>query len=124
MYPVIEKCPVCQKELTVVKLHCRNCDTNIEVQFTLSSFHTLSAEQLQFAETFIRCEGKINRVEDELKISYPTVRARLQELIRALGYDIKDDEPAKVIDRQAILAELAQGTISPEEAAQRLAGRS
>jgi hypothetical protein len=123
MYPVIEKCPVCQEELTVVKLHCRNCDTNIEGQFTLSSFHALSAEQLQFAETFIRCEGKINRVEDELKISYPTVRARLQELIRALGYDVKDEEPAKVIDRQAILGDLAKGTITPEEAAQRLAGR-
>jgi hypothetical protein len=123
MYPVIEKCPVCREELTVVKLHCRNCDTHIEGQFTLSSFHTLSPEQLQFAETFIRCEGKINRVEDELKISYPTVRARLHDLIRALGYDIKEEEPAKSIDRQGILAELAKGTISPEEAAQKLAGR-
>jgi hypothetical protein len=44
-------------------------------------------------------------------------------LIRALGYDVKDEEPAKVIDRQAILGDLAKGTITPEEAAQRLAGR-
>ena len=91
----------------------------------MGRFHTLTPEQLAFAETFIRCEGKINRVEEELNISYPTVRTRLHELIRALGYDIKEDEKASPsIDRQTILAELAQGKITTEEAAQKLSGRS
>lgn len=123
MYPVINECPVCKEPLVVTRLHCRNCDTNVEGHFTLGRFHSLSPEQIYFAETFIRCEGKINRVEDELNISYPTVRARLHDLIRAMGYEVKEEEtPVKPIDRGAILAELAEGAISAEEAAQRLAG--
>jgi hypothetical protein len=125
MYPVIHECPVCHEPLAVTRLHCRNCDTHVEGQFTLGRFHGLSPEQIRFAETFLRCEGKINRVEEELNISYPTVRARLHELIRAMGYEVKEDEPParKMVDRKAILEELASGTISADEAAKRLAGK-
>ena len=125
MYPVIHECPVCQEVLIVSRLHCRNCDTHIEGHFSLGRFHSLSPEQTRFAETFIRCQGKINRVEEELNISYPTVRARLHDLIRTMGYEVKEEEsPApKPIDRQAILAELAKGAITAEEAAQKLAGK-
>lgn len=125
MYSVINECPICKEPLEVTKLHCRNCDTNIDGHFALGRFHSLSPEQIHFVETFIRCEGKINRVEEELNISYPTVRARLHNLIRAMGYDVKDDEPAtnEPIDRQAILAGLAGGTITAEEAARQLAGQ-
>lgn len=127
MYPVITDCPVCRTTLEVTRLHCRNCDTTIEGHFALGHVGKLSAEQTMFAETFIRCEGKINRVGEELGISYPTVRARLSDLIRAMGYEVKEDEPAPaptpVINRQAILADLANGVITAAEAAQKLAGR-
>jgi hypothetical protein len=110
--------------LAVTKLHCRNCDTAVEGHFALGRLHGLSAEQITFAETFIRCEGKINRVGEELNISYPTVRSRLHDLIRAMGYEVREDEtPApKGVDRAAILARLSSGTISAEEAARQLAG--
>jgi hypothetical protein len=125
MHPVIHECPVCQAELEVTRLHCRNCDTQIDGHFTLGRFHSLSPEQLKFAETFIRCEGKINRVEEELNISYPTVRARLHDLIKAMGYEVKEEEEApavKKIDRRTILADLASGAITAEEAARKLRG--
>ena len=125
MYPVIQECPVCKEPLEVTRLHCRNCDTGLDGHFSLGRFHSLSPDQLSFAETFIRCEGKFNRVGEELGISYPTVRARLHALIRAMGYDVKDDAPAPApapIDRQTILARLAEGSISAEEAAAQLAG--
>lgn len=123
MYPVINECPICKSSLVVTRLYCRTCDTSLEGHFTLGRFHSLTPEQLNFAETFIRCEGKLKRVQDELAISYPTVRGRLHELIRAMGYEVNDDEPEPAIDRQAILNNLAEGTISAEEAAQLLAGR-
>ena len=124
MHPVIKQCPVCKEELVVTRLHCRQCDTGIDGNFALGRFHNLSPEQLRFIETFIRCEGKINRVEEELGISYPTVRARLHELIRTMGYDVKEEEPAaaKSVDRKAILAQLAEGVLTAEEAARLLSG--
>jgi len=123
MYPLIQQCPICGETLEVTSLHCRNCDTEIKGHFVAGRFHQLSPEQLQFAEMFIRCEGKINRVGEELNISYPTVRARLHDLIRAMGYEVREEEPpAKpTIDRRAILDELARGEITAQEAAQRLA---
>ena len=41
----------------------------------------------------MRNEGKLNRMEDELGLSYPTIRSRLHEIIRALGYEPGQDEP-------------------------------
>lgn len=125
MYPLIHECPICGEVLEVTQLRCRNCDTEVRGHFTPGRFHSLSPEQIQFAETFIRCEGKINRVGEELNISYPTVRSRLHDLIRAMGYEVREEEPPPkpAIDRQAILDELAEGTITAEEAARKLAGR-
>jgi len=109
--------------MTVTRVYCRHCDTAVEGRFALGKFHYLTPEQLQFAEIFIRCEGKITRVEEDMGLSYPTVRARLHDLIRALGYEV-GPEPAGVSpeERQGILAELAQGKISAEDALELLQG--
>jgi hypothetical protein len=89
--------------------------------------YQLSPDQLAFIETFIRCEGKINRVGEELGISYPTVRSRLTDVIRALGYEVGEDETAATAnvpdeERRAILEQLAQGKLTSEEAVKRLRG--
>jgi hypothetical protein len=36
-------------------------------------------------EAFVRDEGKITRMEEEFSLSYPTIRSRLHEVIKALG---------------------------------------
>ena len=59
-HPVIGRCPICNDTLEVTALHCRTCDTTIQGHFSLGRFYQLTPEQLEFAETFIRCEGKIN----------------------------------------------------------------
>jgi hypothetical protein len=118
MYPVIGKCPVCGETMSVTRLHCRHCDTSLEGQFSLGRFYRLSPEQQLFVENFVRCEGRLNRMQEEMGLSYPTVRARLTEVIRALGYEVKDEEqqPMPTAQRQAVLADLASGKINPEEA--------
>ena len=124
MYPVIGKCPVCGDALSVSRLHCRACDTSVDGQFSLGRFYRLSPEQLAFVETFIRCEGKLNRVQEELAMSYPTARARLIGVIRALGYEVREEEePAPTEARKAILEKLAVGAISSEEAVGLLKGK-
>ncbi len=121
MNPVTGQCPICGGKLYVTRLHCRSCDTRIEGHFTLGRLHQLSPEQLRFAEIFIKCEGKINRVEQEIGLSYPAVRSRLTELIQAMGYEA--EPPGRVITaemRRQVLDDLSARKISVEEALQLL----
>lgn len=128
MNPVIGQCPICGNNLHVTRLNCRNCDTSIDGHFTLGRLYQLSPEQLDFVEVFLRCEGKINRVEQEIGLSYPAVRARLTDVIRALGYEVGDTaSPQPTVSeetRRNILSELQSGTLSADEALQMLRGES
>jgi hypothetical protein len=118
MKPVIGQCPICQDTLHVTRLHCRNCDTSIEGHFTLGRLYYLSSDQLNFVDTFLRCEGKIKWVEKELGLSYPAVRARLTDVIRTMGYEVGSSEENGVSEetRIEVLTELNKGNISAEEA--------
>ena len=116
MYPVPTECPVCHDDLLVTRLVCRNCGTGLEGRFTMGRLLQLTPEQLHFVEVFLRCEGKLNRVQEELGISYPTVRSRLVEVIRALGYEAGEEQEADDERRQEILAQLARQEVSAEEA--------
>lgn len=124
MHSVIGQCPICRENLHVTRLHCRNCDTAIEGHFTLGRLYYLSPEQLQFVETFVRCEGKINRVEDEMGMSYPAVRSRLTEVIRALGNEVDSDRTGGISEetRREVLAQVSAGTLTSEQAIQLLRG--
>lgn len=125
MHPIIGTCPVCGETLSVTRLHCRSCDTAIEGNFEVGPFDRLSPEHLAFAATFIRCEGKLNRMETELGLSYPTLRLRLNELRRAMGFDVAQEEaPAAIGDeeRRQILDDLAAGRIKSEDAVKLLQG--
>jgi hypothetical protein len=97
-------------------------------------FSRLSAEQLQFVLTFVRCEGRFNRMEEEMGLSYPTLRNRLDEIIRKMGYEPSREEAAAArveaqavqspgpAERQTILDLLSRGEIDMEEAKRRLRG--
>jgi len=127
MNQLLSKCPVCGSQLTVTRLYCGSCETTIEGSFTTLSgpFANLTPEQVQFILTFVRCEGRFNRMEDEMKLSYPTIRNRLYEIIRALGFEPgKEEAPVRltVDDRRHILEELEQGRINPEQARRMLQG--
>jgi hypothetical protein len=124
MNPVIGQCPICRQSLHVTRLNCRHCDTSVEGHFSLGRLYQLTQEQLQFIETFVRCEGKITRVEQEIGMSYPAVRSRLTEVIRALGYEVGDSSEKSVSpeERQKILARISKGEISAEEGVELLRG--
>jgi hypothetical protein len=120
MRPIILKCPSCQGDLTVTKIQCQKCDIALEGEFAMPALLRLAPGQLDFAEVFLKNRGVIRDVERELGVSYPTVRARLDDLIAALGYQVRppssegDESPAS--RRRAILEDLKAGKISPEDA--------
>lgn len=126
MHPIVGICPVCGETLGVTRLHCQSCDTTIEGNFTIGAFDRLSPEHLAFAEIFIRRSGKLNAMEKDLGLSYPTLRARLNDLRRAMGFEIEQDEaaPAGVTDeeRRQILDDLAAGRLKSDEAIKLLQG--
>jgi hypothetical protein len=82
---VISTCPVCEGELTISRLHCRSCGTALEGEFGVGRFGRLSKEQMSLLESFLRSRGNLKEMERELGISYPTVRGRVDALVRALG---------------------------------------
>ena len=125
MYLTPSKCPVCGDTLAVTRLNCPSCDTSIEGRFQFSRLEQLGPAQLAFVELFVRCEGKLSWVAQEIKLSYPTVRSRLDDVIRAMGYEVRESPPAEerqraAEQRQAVLDDLAAGRISASAAVQLL----
>ena len=94
MLPLPRRCPLTGGEIIVTRIYCPDADVTIEGRFAVEQppFAQLAPDQLKFVEIFVRNEGKLNRMEDELGLSYPTIRSRLLEIIRALGYEPGKDE--------------------------------
>src|SRR5262249_7646148 len=112
VYPMPTQCPVRARELRVVRLACGGCGTSLEGRFGLGRLQRLSREQIAFVEVFIKCRGKIKDVEQELGVSYPTVIARLDQVVAAMDF------PAEgASSQQGILDDLAGGKIDAKEAA-------
>ncbi len=115
---VISKCPICNEELVIEKLHCKHCGISIDGEFTLSNIAKLNGEQLLFVEMFLKNQGNIKAVEKEMNISYPTVKKILNDVLVTLGYEkVKDNGADK---RREILEKLANKEISFEEANEKL----
>jgi hypothetical protein len=143
VHDVIATCPVCANELTITRLHCRGCGSALEGEFGVGRFGRLDREQLSLLESFLRSRGNLKEMERELGISYPTVRGRVDALVRALGFgEPAPDELDAGIDldtadwpessstpetdadeagrRREILERLARKEIGAEEAAEAL----
>ena len=127
-HDVISTCPVCSSELAVTRLHCRSCGTTLEGDFSVGRFGRLSRDQMTLLESFLRSRGNLRDMERELGISYPTVRSRVEALVRALGFGPRGDEDdtddtsaaasaSPTETREAILERLVRHEISAEEAA-------
>src|ERR1700722_9931231 len=86
MRPLILKCPSCNGDLAVTKLHCYSCDIAVEGDFSIPALLRLNRAQLDFVEVFLKNRGIIR--EGELGVSYPTVRARLDEVLDAIGFNL------------------------------------
>ena len=129
-HDVIATCPVCSGELMVTRLRCGTCATTLEGEFGVGRYARLTREQVTVLESFLRSRGNLRDMERELGISYPTVRARVEALVRALGFGPRDEaeaapaSPASATTeeitaaRREILERLANHELSAEEAAE------
>ena len=129
MHPVIGRCPICQSELAVTRLHCRSCGTTIDGSFNLGPLQRLSQDQIHFVEAFVRNRGSLKDVGAELNMSYPTVNSRLNDILLTMGYadrvKVPEGQESGGVSRERkreILTQVRDGILSAEEAGRLLRG--
>ena len=119
---ILEQCPSCNGQLEVTRLSCTECETVILGRYEATRFARLSPDSLHFLEVFIKNRGNIKKMERELNDSYWTVRAKLDEVIKELGFELEDAEDEETAQqRREVLDRLNQGEITASEAAAQLA---
>lgn len=115
------KCPACSGELMVKSLYCENCQTELNGEFTRSRLAILTPEQEEFVLKFLSVRGSLKEMERILGVSYPTVRARLDDILMSLGLRVEGvDELDLEEKRKAILDDLEAGRIHAQEAVELL----
>lgn len=103
------------------ELQCPACEIALRGSFPRCEFCALPPEQMALLRLFVSRRGNLREVERELGLSYPTVRARLDDLLRALGYPISGESATDRQERRRqVLEELKSGKLSPEQAARAL----
>lgn len=129
------KCPVCAHELSTSRLSCAGCGTELVGQFERCRFCTLPPQQLELLTVFLASRGNLREVARHQGVSYPTARARLAGLLAALGLDeigqeepepdgavVEPEPPGEAIEapstRQSVLTAVADGRITPQQAAE------
>ena len=99
----------------VTELRFPEAGLTVQGEFELNEFSTLAPDTLDFLRLYIKVRGNLKEVERILGLSYPTVRARFDNLLRSIGYEAEAADP-----RDEVLSQLERGDITPEEAAKKL----
>lgn len=89
----IRFCPVCGEKLKIRKMACPGCQAEFPVDRELSAYERLSDENAFFLQTFLMSRGNMKEVQERLKISYPTAKKYLDELLATLG--LKEEQETK-----------------------------
>ncbi len=121
MYTSPSSCPTCGHELEIRELSCPSCQTTVRGRWSAGVFGRLTEEQETFLRIFVRSRGNLSEVERSLGVSYPTIRAKLEEIIELL-----QDDPAPEVTpaetRDDVLRQIAEGKLTVDEGMARIRG--
>ena len=118
-HPMPTRCPVTGETLEVTRLRGPTSGVVLEGEFLPNEFALLDGDALEYLRLFVKVRGNLKEVERMLGVSYPTVRARFDAMVRALGYEVADESADA---RGDVIAALERGEIGAEEATRRLQG--
>ncbi len=129
-YAAPRDCPVCSERLQVTRLGCPHCGTGLTGEFAACAFCGLDTGDREMLRVFLGSRGNMRELERHLGVSYPTARARFDDLLGRLGYSPNgtdangtDDPPppAGTADpRLDTLRALADGSLDVDAARRRL----
>ncbi len=105
-------CPVCGERLTLTRVSCGACQTELSGQFESCDFCSLTGADRQVLRVFLASRGNMKELERHLGVSYPTARARFDGLLARLGIERQGAGTPKL----DLLQQLASGEIDVEEA--------
>ncbi len=110
-------CPVCSHRLATTRLTCPECSTELAGAFTSCDFCVLRDEDLDVLRVFLASRGNMKELERHLGVSYPSARARFDQLLTRLGIE-RAAAPAP--SRIELMEQVARGEIDVDEAMRRL----
>jgi hypothetical protein len=106
------------RALVVERVRVADSGIAIEGAFALPQLAQLTMEDQVFVAAFVRSHGSIKEMEQVFGVSYPTIKARLNRIGAALELVDVDPQPL----RSDVLARLARGEVTADEAVRELEG--
>lgn len=116
MRKILEQCPTCTGSLTITEVQCDVCGTQVRSRYSPCAFCALTEDQQTFMLLFLRSRGNLKELEKTLGISYPTVRAKLDELVEALPATLPTPSGGLHTRRRVVLDQLQAGQITADQA--------
>src|SRR5438034_11088695 len=86
--PVDNECPYCGSAMTVTRMTCSHCKASVDAAFPMSRLASLPVEHQRFIEMFVLAGGNLKEIAEQVGVSYPTIRSRLDKVIDALRAEI------------------------------------
>ena len=86
--PINQDCPYCGSPMHVTRMACGHCNCSVEAQFPMSRLGVLPVEHQKFIEMFVLAGGNLKEIAEQVGVSYPTIRSRLDKVIEALRAEI------------------------------------
>src|SRR5438045_2916084 len=116
--PVANECPYCGGAMAVTRMSCGHCHVAIEAAFPMSRLGMLPVEHQRFIEMFLLSGGNLKEIAEQVGVSYPTIRSRLDKVIEALRGEISKTRTVK----GNVLDALEPGKTNAETAARLIKG--
>jgi hypothetical protein len=116
--PVTQDCPYCGSQMTVTQMSCAACEVEIRAEFPMSRLGGLPIEHQRFIEMFVLAGGNLKEIAEQVGVSYPTIRSRLDKVIEALRAEIGKTRRVQ----GNILDAVEPGKTNAEEAARLIKG--
>jgi len=93
--PVGNECPYCGGAMAVTRMTCAHCSVAVDAAFPMSRLGTLPVEHQRFIEMFVLSGGNLKEIAEQVGVSYPTIRSRLDKIIDSLRAEIAKTQPVK-----------------------------
>ncbi len=111
--PVSNECPYCGTAMAVTQMTCEPCRVSITAAFPMSRLASLPVEHQRFIEMFVLASGNLKEIAEQVGVSYPTIRSRLDKVIELLRAEIAKTQRV----RGNILDAVEPGKTNAEDAA-------